>query len=608
MYKFLIFIVQTVSTKRNLSTESELDNQSKQMKLNEENDLLLTDYDFGLEDQKSNSDEEIFEGLDGLNDVLLKPYEYLINIQDQENILLDESIPTECLLPDFIDNEEVIDSNLNTSNFLEQTCLPDYNSDNVLEINYTNQENKNTLTPQNEPIRKSNNSFQINKEIIEISDDDSIYKNFDLSKLTYEFAIESNVFGLKEYFDKYIIRIPKTNLQSTMVSLNKSKERMFYSINLSTLLVFRSIHKEKNFKFYVLELTNKLENRFAFRIDHTTRQTNQNISKILQDIFCYFDDENVFEVFHKFYRKYIFSDYVLDYFKKTENYCLPGLKLDLKISILLEKFNTFYFEYSHTVNQILDQCFKPYSVKIAPYFFSKNNQIVKETLQIYITDLLYNKINCLLVILFPEIKLILENLADACTLRFLYMRFHFFFSLLVCKLNYNLPKLKYEFDKSSFFDNFLITDSKFFNIFVLEIRLFICVSCLTLLNNLKQINLIFLKAFISFVRCRNPDFLDYFLLNEFTPLDHFIGLENHIEIFLKAFEKGSKNLPKLNIQSIDNKLISEDYYRLNELERIEKLIQISETKKKDDPKMIESNANLIQKISEFLIEYFRKFD
>ncbi|RVD93340.1 hypothetical protein TUBRATIS_001300, partial [Tubulinosema ratisbonensis] len=279
-----------------------------------------------------------------------------------------------------------------------------------------------------------------------------------------------------------------------------------------------------------------------------------------------------------------------------------------------EMFNSFLGEYAKQVKEIFSNKFERYNQIVRKSFLFNDLEEQKAYFQVWLANLIYNKTNSLLIILFPEIKFILNKIKQTNNLRLHYKRTHFFFSLLVFKLNYNLPRFKYEFEKISKNKNFLITDSKFINLFVLEMRCLIYFYGVSLFVNVYIIKLFLFKAFVCYTRSHNPKLHEYFLFNEYTIFEDL----NHLFDQISANFKPSTNFylskegefckeTKLHILEISDKLISEEIYKLSEEN---KLKLINQNKMNNDQEAItfeSKNRDIIKKVTIVFDEFFKSF-
>ncbi|RVD92167.1 hypothetical protein TUBRATIS_13380 [Tubulinosema ratisbonensis] len=402
--------------------------------------------------------------------------------------------------------------------------------------------------------KPNKNDFLNSKNYISIIPfvNEDIY-NFDPEKISYvpNKEILENAVGVYFYLKNYISNV----LPSTAKNILKQYENENKKINssISKLIVKKSSKKSppNNFQTFAFKLTLALEERFTIRMMNLYRVLAYDQRHALNPDFDFLF-KNV--KFCEFYQKFISSSLVHSYFKK-ENLTQNIEEPTKKTIFLFKGFNEFYMKYAQSLIQFYNYNFGHYYKKFNPIFGVSDPQLQKDYFQVWVFDLFNNKTNSLLIVLFPELRVILDRIPLLFNFVIHYKRLHFFFSLLVLKLNFHLPKIKSEFDKLG--EDLLITDSEFMNLFCLEIRCFICILSLFIFTEEDTIKIMFLKAFACYMRSLDSNILKYFLFDEYTILENKKDALKQTQIdfnsknnFYLINKVATSGIPKCDILSI----------------------------------------------------------
>ncbi|RVD91686.1 hypothetical protein TUBRATIS_18610 [Tubulinosema ratisbonensis] len=366
---------------------------------------------------------------------------------------------------------------------------------------------------------------------------------------------------IRLYFKNYLSNFNLLKYDKILVNLKICNFSKQLSVNLPTVSTSKFLHKNFSFISYLLNITITLERCFWIRLQSVFRFVSQSCQIHLLNLFDLTNNNNNLEVFEPFYRQYICSSFVQDFFKNHIEDEWVHDDCPKKFSEAIISFNEFYSSYAKSINQLYSRKFEMYSKKIKFFFMGEKNE-AKNNFIVWLINLLNNPTNSLLFILFPELKIFVEKIINVRDFLGFYARFHFFFTLLVLKLNYNLPRIKYEIYILKSKQNYKIIESKFFNLLILEFRCMICIFGTTVLTEKIYVNLLFFKSYISFIRLHIPKITKCLFVDDFYDLNACTYLESLLSVEFKPIgslklssESEFSKIPKCRITAINQKLI-----------------------------------------------------
>lgn len=268
-------------------------------------------------------------------------------------------------------------------------------------------------------------------------------------------------------------------------------------------------------------------------------------------------DEKTYYDICNFFCTYFYNTKLRRYFhaNTNEQKNLAGQKnFYSNLNHLISNFNINFIGYAEDIKYIYFKKNSTYFNEMNKLFYIRNHFDSWITISYWVTHFFNNETNKILLIIFPECKVFIEYLLDPirCKLQ-LFKRFHLFFSILAFKFHLLKDNLKYRIQKLSG-TNETIIDSNFFNLFFLDMRYFIAVSAMNLLDDEPAVVLLFFKAFLAFVRLEDPEFLQYFRFDDFYECDKCIFN------FIKDLVKFRKEVQQFEIEKfLTDKFI---YYKL----------------------------------------------
>lgn len=214
----------------------------------------------------------------------------------------------------------------------------------------------------------------------------------------------------------------------------------------------------------------------------------------------------------------------------------------------------------------------------------------------------------ILLIIFPEIKFFIEGLDCGYKFASTYKRYHLLISWLIFKYSFLLTTLKKEIKNN---DNFLITDSNEFNLFVLETRCMFCIFGIELFPTSECYKIAYLKAFISFIRLKNPIIMPYFLVNEYVdiadllPLTHLIDFDLRLYFNKKITDATRNMLNTLHVKNIKEPLFYFTNESLDEKKKLELYYSLFSDPKIEKEAFMKRNQDLPKKITHVFKELFK---
>ncbi|RVD91141.1 hypothetical protein TUBRATIS_24180 [Tubulinosema ratisbonensis] len=420
-------------------------------------------------------------------------------------------------------------------------------------------------------------------------------------------------FGINTFFREFTTKYEPIDQIETLKIVQKNNERRNISVRISYLYRVKGLSLYSPFVLYLCNIIYTLEKRFSLRLKNIFGFVVQLNSTVPCNMLKYFKEDKI-KYFTFFYDNYITSSFIQNCFKEEIEILGQFENLKEIVSVAIKKFNEFFNNYIKTIPRLYDSKFRLYFRRVNNYCFSINQTRSRNFLQVWLIDLFNNNTNSVLLILFLELKYLIESIMHYEKFLFFPKRFHFFFSLLIYKLCFNLPRLKYEFNKLKTKQNFLFTDSKYINMFVLEIRCMMTAFNISVLLDKDQLKLIFYKSFISYVRLISPNLLNCILFDEFTNFESFKGYSKQIRVscipttnFNSNRSNGSNVLENAKIEFLNPVLIQLSYFGLYHKQKMDIMVEIAVLNNESSGLQSE-NFNNIEKITNMLSEYFENFE
>lgn len=195
------------------------------------------------------------------------------------------------------------------------------------------------------------------------------------------------------------------------------------------------------FKFDFFTTILSLENRFyirLFKIFKLFTDTNKNS---LNHVFTYNCNDKRVEDFDVIYKKYFINAFTFSYFKKNKNLDKDLTNDIIDIGFLINEFDKFESKYFVYIYKIFNINYKRYFDQNTN-FFHDTNENIKRKLKIWCYDLFKNKVNMLLLLLVPELKILFNYINISNPINNYYRKFHFLISFFVFKFAVNVPFIK----------------------------------------------------------------------------------------------------------------------------------------------------------------------
>lgn len=413
---------------------------------------------------------------------------------------------------------------------------------NGYQIYQQNPENLNTLFKN---IQAKSKVLPNRKFCFGYSDQISYFKNDD--------------FGIKSFFINLVSDIDKDEINRILEELKKfsnKKENFSVSQKICLPLKFRDdINKEFKFEFFetIYQLENNLHVFFLGLIRFLTKIKQHSLHSL-----SYKNNKEILDKFLLTYKKYFTSSFTEEFFQeKDRNFIIVNeVYLYDNLKMLLEEFNEFKNIFLIHFNDFFVFTFKHYFQPTNDFFYSHNDSLTYKKLKIWVKEIFDNETNSILLVIFPELKIIFLKIIPTEHIRNLYKRIHFLVSVIVFKFHFLLPFLEEEIKLYKSIVSFDIINLKKFHYFILEIRLLLTFFAYVFDFAQKEKKIFFFRAFLSYVRIKNGKMLKYFLVEEFMEIDIFYKIEESIDFVSK--EKTCLNYQKrikrdiLNYSKIKN--------------------------------------------------------
>ncbi|RVD91163.1 hypothetical protein TUBRATIS_23960 [Tubulinosema ratisbonensis] len=478
----------------------------------------------------------------------------------------------------------------------------------------TNKESPNTDTNECIPTTVSIFNLEVARSSdvekpLNVEDEETIY-DFNMRIISYDSDYE-NELELHEFFEESVSMLDKSEIFSFLEILKLENKKYRSSIHGEIKNVFYRNGFKSPFKFFSLNIISLLENRFFLRLKDVLNFYLSKTTISFKVLFKKHGDNKSKTEALLLYNKFICSSFVQNFFSRRFDIPQADARLTSVIPFIINFFNKFFSEYTENVTPPFLNLNFNYPIKYRKLFFSETQNKTNINLLIWVHDLLNNKTNSLLIILFPELKLIIKKIYKFGCIKAYYKKFHYFFALLVFKLNLNLPKIKYEFDKMNKTDECLITDSKFINLFMLEMRCLICTFCLVVFTDKELMKLLFFKAFACFVRSLNRNFLKCFLFDEHSVFNIFKDKYDFIRLNLDDLyarhminKVSLEAISKCNVITLSDKIIFLEVNFLSEESKLNQLYEFFLTNEYSYSKFISENLNIKKRITNAVKKYF----
>lgn len=579
-----------LKSNENISNEIFITQNSNDIVSGETNALSL--FDHVSIDYKTISDDYFEE----FKPLLLEEYVYK-NIYF-ENDFSDKMINFSCVKTNEEKNEQTLNSNDNSEQQIEKYDLHN-NIQSFLETSVTKERDQN---PNNLPISTSSTSNSKANLV-----------NF-LHYEKYEKSLDKDdvLFGINNYLNDLLTMLSEEKIKSLEKELKTRNNAAKHSFNpnIYTIEIENFFTKKLGHNFYpYIEV---LESRFLMRYSYFCRFLFETQEFYLTYAIIFPGEERYKDLIINFHKSYIKSSYIKRFFQKKIN-CnrnFNAKKSYHNINEMILLFNEFVKEYFKTIQTMKTKMYKSYTTTIKKMFFHKNNKEMAKKLLFWINDLFNNEVNIILMLLFPELRFLIENIKINKNLRHVYKRIHCFLSLVVYKYTYMLPYIEKEF--RLYYNGFKLTDSKIINMFIFEVRCFFYIFSSDLLNDEKELKSICLNTFLSFIRLYDPEYMEMFLLNEHLVFENYLNISELIEIDDCSKKQGSpKNIfladkNQVCLKGITKQLFDQQYFLLNEEEKLKKLYNLIQKNELNKDEFCYKNMNTIENITIKMFTIFNK--
>lgn len=324
--------------------------------------------------------------------------------------------------------------------------------------------------------------FRTNKKEICLFTEE--FKFFSYGKKSKTYKMIKGVNNLDSFFNSYLADISDSEIGEIRKEMEINIKGTMFSFGLiSQICPSLLMQFNKRFNFCFIKTIGNLEERFFFCLKHIYRCFCGPVQKTISNLIDYKNNPKETKKFFQFYDKFIDNKYVNDYFIKpnvnSDEIIMENF--DQILDSLVNEFNNFFSCYLEEMVLFLDAPVRDYFPSKNTFFYNRNSIDTQKRLKVWLEDLLNNETNLFLLILFPELKCLLNEVNKTQSAALNSKKFHMFFSLILLKytafLNFFSLILKYNKDSSTF----KITDSKFLNLFILDLRCFIYVFCKNLL-------------------------------------------------------------------------------------------------------------------------------
>ncbi|RVD90629.1 hypothetical protein TUBRATIS_29400 [Tubulinosema ratisbonensis] len=279
----------------------------------------------------------------------------------------------------------------------------------------------------------------------------------------------------------------------------------------------------------VIKVVNNIENTFFTRFEKIYLFL---MKKSFPDTFFYPGDikhSDASNEIYKFFCTFIYNVKIRKYFYpgSAEFNSIDDISYEVndfskKLEGLINRFNIIYKNFMLQMRVIYMSDIENYS-KYFGLNFLPNSEFCTEKIIKYWTVTFFNdETNLILLTLFPDLKYFIEFLVETPTIDIAtFKMFHLFFSLIAFKYHFLRENIKSRTEECIKKAE-MITQSNFFNMFMMDMRFTIALASINLLDNSQISSMLFFKAFLSYVRIEDATFLNFFFIDEFYIFDECI--------------------------------------------------------------------------------------
>lgn len=524
-----------------------------------------------------------------------------------------------------------IEENSGLPDLQEEYCFYDYIDNNLhddLNINHAEvciyEEQDDSANKQNEDKKKEANDKNLLQTTDQCTKRATIERTQNLNFMSFPKSIDLNLcyfdslnnlddfFGdFKKYFEGYLQDIPyhqMTKIKSVLLSVNKENSYTFKNKKR----IAQNLCIVPDLKIY--NIITKLENRYLVNFNNIYKYFMEIRARNSQFINEFNNLSYPKEPLKNFVDKFIYDETIKNYFSKLEKTQngLENMAYQEKLQFLLESFNKFMYEYYTRVATFLFHSKQSYLNFLVSKIGKHKQKDLINDFQVIIDLLFNNNDNRIILVLFPELKAFFEKIRRFGNFSMQYKLYHIVISLVIFKFHLTLPIIQKEYEKNSDRKDFIFTDSKRINLFILETRCLISVLGCYFFDNFYSPKIFLFRTFISFVRCEYPSFLKYIVMNDFFDYISKVEAKNlkDIKYYYSDYIKKSNNVFFIfQLFEIPTFLVSEDYLELSEVLKTKIYFVDSNLEEENIGRFIQigtKHIDVMKKVDVLLKEYIKE--
>ncbi|RVD93413.1 hypothetical protein TUBRATIS_000700 [Tubulinosema ratisbonensis] len=279
------------------------------------------------------------------------------------------------------------------------------------------------------------------------------------------------------------------------------------------------------------------------------------LTKDLLDIGLFFkagktvEDENMISKIISIFELYFFNAYTrsltseADSKLELESYSSSDFIDDPVFETIVKEFNELYLGYTNKIKDLIYKSIGEYFETYTRKFHIKEPLQMQNRLVVWLVNLLTHEKNKIMLLIFPELKSIIRLIVQKKFFQKSTKRYHLFFSYFVFKIQVLKLYLKKGFIDQKDKNDFIFTESKFFNSFIFEMKAYISFFACNTLENPRLSKVLLFKTFLSFLRMKYPFILRQFRFDEFTHINECLAkfIDENIFVDEKKVPCNEKN-------------------------------------------------------------------
>lgn len=332
----------------------------------------------------------------------------------------------------------------------------------------------------------------------------------------------------KAVLDFYLSKFDEKNVEDQRKYLSQTNQKILKSYDFQTNEDLElGCNLSSDFYVNLSQPIKLLESQHLLRLSHLFKYLEKKeflsflLEKRLEGYLT--EDQTFINFFKKFFYNYELKNRI--FIESVDCYDINMPYFDKNRLILIGRntsiaFNRVFEEYSLSISEIVTNDRKSYfKSSFYKYFSDGNLLVVKCKFLTWITDLMKDKNNIIILSLFPEVKFFIEFVAIERNFGGKLSSIHIFFTYLVFKFQILKAKIKEEFLINQDDKVFVFTKSYLINYFFLEIRMFIAHFGFSIIKEKRLLNILVYKAFLNFLRLKNPEVFPFLPYDEFSDIN-----------------------------------------------------------------------------------------